>query len=32
MMLGIYYEHMLAAARQREATLPALCAKVRARV
>ena len=30
MMLGIYYEHMLAAARQREATLPALCAKVRA--
>ena len=30
MMLGIYYEHMLAAARQREATLPALCAQVRA--
>ena len=30
MTLGIYYEHMLAAARQREATLPALCAKVRA--
>ena len=30
MTLGIYYEHMLAAARQREATLHALCAKVRA--
>ena len=30
MTLGIYYEHMLAAARQRGMTLPALCAKVRA--
>ena len=30
MMLGIYYEHMLAAARQRGAGLPALCAQVRA--
>ena len=30
MTLGIYYEHMLAAARQRGTTLPALCAQVRA--